>query len=185
MGRVTVPPILSRAAISLSALRRPLVARRVLPGLPARLRCERARWSRRRVATSTDEPAPRTLLPLSRRSRLAAGITAGAVGLLHQPFQPLPEPLRAIGGNACCCRLASRAGHPARAPACCFAGRPSTQWWARSREVPLGDHPSGGISRAFQPHYTMAFKARRTTAPRRRAPSSNSAGASRLKARRR
>lgn len=41
---MTVPPILLSAAISLAAKQRPLLARRVLPGLPSRRRCERAGW---------------------------------------------------------------------------------------------------------------------------------------------
>ncbi len=43
---------------------------------------------------------------------------------LTAPFHPLPEPVRAIGGTALCCRLASCARYQTRAPAYGFAGRP-------------------------------------------------------------
>lgn len=43
---------------------------------------------------------------------------------LTAPFHPLPDPLRAIGGTALCCRLASRRRYRRRAPAYGFAGRP-------------------------------------------------------------
>src|SRR6185503_10256423 len=68
-----------------------------------------------------DEPAPRTLLPIGQRSRLAAGIAAGAGRLLPYPFTPYLCHT-AIGGSALCCRLASRRRLHRRAPACCFAG---------------------------------------------------------------
>jgi hypothetical protein len=54
-----------------------------------------------------DEPVPHTLLPISRRSRLATDIAAGAGALLPHPFSPHLS-LAAIGGFALCCRLASR-----------------------------------------------------------------------------
>ncbi|GEM_PF-6301823 len=57
------------------------------PTSPSRLRCERAGWSRRRTAP-TDKPAPHTLLLISRRSRLAADITADAGARLPHPFTP-------------------------------------------------------------------------------------------------
>ncbi len=54
---------------------------------PLRRRCERARWYER-LAAPTDKPAPRTLLLISQRSRLAADIAADAGALLPHPFTP-------------------------------------------------------------------------------------------------
>lgn len=167
---------------------RPLVAHRALPGLPARLRCERAEWSN--VMGKHDS---HRLSPPHAPCSPSAGAVAWPPALLPTPlvsytnrFSPYLSLLQAIGGNACCCRLTSRAGHPARAPACDFAGRPSTQGWTRSREVPLGWNPAAAsIARPMQCNYSMPLKARWSTAPSRRAPSSRSAGASRLKASRR
>lgn len=149
--RVTVPPILFFAAISLSAYGRgPLWRAGCCPVYPRGCDAsKRGGTSARAIARApTDEPAPRTLLPISRRSRLAADIAADAGGPLTPPFHPSPVPSRAIGGSALCCRLASHGCYHPCAPAYGFAGRPSTLRWARSREVPLGVGPSGGLSRA-------------------------------------
>lgn len=70
MALVTIPPILSCVVISLSALRRPFLARWVLPslavlaamrinGLVQTYSCAEAHH------TPNDEPIPRTLLPIS------------------------------------------------------------------------------------------------------------------------
>lgn len=87
-----------------------------------------------------DKPAPRTLLPIGQRSRLAASITASAGALLPHPFTPyqcaggrLQLPAAYVptasgtlppthGGTALCCRLASRQCYHHRAPAYGFAG---------------------------------------------------------------
>ncbi|WP_041470308.1 hypothetical protein [Chloroflexus aggregans] len=69
----------------------------------------------------TDKPAPRTLLPIGWRSRLAADITAGAGRLLPDRFTPY----RLTGGTILCCRLASPVDHSTGALACCFARQPS------------------------------------------------------------
>lgn len=142
----TIPPILSFAAISLRAMRGPLMAWRVLPAVTvaAAMRASAVVFTRP-WPLPHDEPAPRTLLPVSRRSRLAAGITADAGALLPHPFTPYLSP-RAIGGSALCCRLASHKRYRLRAPAYCFAGQPSALRRTRSREVPLESRSSGGIS---------------------------------------
>ncbi len=54
---------------------------------PLRRRCERAGWYKR-LQAPTDKPIPRTLLPISQRSRLAADIAADAGRLLPYPFTP-------------------------------------------------------------------------------------------------
>ena len=103
---------------------------RAAPGLagatrPRRCGCGASeRGGARALRLPHDKPAPRTLLPIGRRSRLAAGIAAGAGAPLARPFTPHLCPW-AIGGSALCCRLASRRRRHRRAPACCFAGRPS------------------------------------------------------------
>jgi hypothetical protein len=96
-----VPPILLLAVISLSALRRPLLACRVLPGLTvaAAMRASGVvrTWGRKRYApTPTDEPAPRTLLPWpaqspGRRHRCRRRCALAA------PFHPLPVDNRRAG----------------------------------------------------------------------------------------
>jgi hypothetical protein len=89
---VTVPPILFSAAISLRARRRgPLLVRRVLPAIAvaAAMRASAVVLTpAARRQLPHDEPAPRTLLPIGQRSRLAAGIAAGAGALLPHPFTP-------------------------------------------------------------------------------------------------
>lgn len=89
---LAVPPILFETAIYLSA------DAEAAPGAPGVTRitvaaamraCGVVQAKHRQACTSpTDEPAPRTLLPISRRSRLAADIAAGAGRLLPGPFTP-------------------------------------------------------------------------------------------------
>jgi hypothetical protein len=170
---VTVPPILSYAAISLCAKRRPLLVWRGLPAVAvaAAMRASAVvQTPAARHRLPHDKPAPRTLLPISRRSRLAAGIAAGAGRPLPGPFTPYLCHA-AIGGSALCCRLASQRHYCRRAPACCFAGQPSIQMQnveckmqkrpfafsslhfalvrSGSREVPLEVRSSGGASPAI------------------------------------
>ncbi|MEM8535842.1 MAG: hypothetical protein AAGF95_33760 [Chloroflexota bacterium] len=45
-----------------------------------------------RLAAPTSKPAPRTLLPISQRSRLAADIAIDAGGLLPHPFTLCQQP---------------------------------------------------------------------------------------------
>ena len=63
------------------------------PASPLRRRCEQAGWCERPKAP-TDKPAPRTLLPIGQRSRLAADIAADAGEAITSPFQPLPGQAR-------------------------------------------------------------------------------------------
>ncbi len=117
---------------------------------PCRCRCDASLRGGRRAAVpqgapaATNEPAPRTLLSLGQRSRLAAAVADDAGGRLSHRFQPSPrsdwrlktsdwrtnnrlpapgsKPSLPFGGCACCCRLASHRRYHLRAPACCFAG---------------------------------------------------------------
>jgi hypothetical protein len=63
------------------------------PASPSRRRCEQAGWYKRPRAP-TDKPAPRTLLPIGQRSRLAADIAADAGEAFTSPFHPLPGEAR-------------------------------------------------------------------------------------------
>ena len=85
---VIVPPILFYAAISLRA------EAQAAPGLAGVIRPRRRggdaseRGGTNASRLPHDKPAPRTLLPLGQRSRLAAGIAADAGRLLPGPFTP-------------------------------------------------------------------------------------------------
>ncbi len=107
-------------------------------GVAAAMRANEVVIMRRNLATpfaATNEHAPHTLLPPSQRGRLAAAVAGDAGELLPHPFSP-HLCLAAIGGYACCCRLASSPAFAADAPACGFAGWPG-QKRPESREVPL------------------------------------------------
>ena len=82
------------------------------PASPSRLRCEQAGWYKRPRAP-TDKPAPRTLLPIGQRSRLAAGIAADAGRLLPYPFSASPVP---EGHRRVCSLLPSCVAAPLPAP---------------------------------------------------------------------
>ena len=85
---MTVPPILLFAAISLRAGAR---AAHGLVGVthPRRRGGDaNERGGANALRLPHDKPAPRTLLPIGQRSRLAAGIAAGAGALLPHPFTP-------------------------------------------------------------------------------------------------
>ena len=89
---VTVPPILFLVRhLSPRQRRRPFLVWRVLPAIAvaAAMRASavvRTYGRGNRARTPTVWPAPRTLLPISQRSRLAAGIAADAGALLPHPF---------------------------------------------------------------------------------------------------
>jgi hypothetical protein len=121
---------------------------------PVRLRCERTEWYKRNgavndTATPTDEPAPRTLLPLSRRSRLAADIAADAGGLLPHPFTPY---------RACPAGLLSVAGLrrtqlTPRTPPLTVSRGDLLLAEPGSREVPLGCSSDGSSRRRILAWY--------------------------------
>ncbi|NJP04401.1 MAG: hypothetical protein HC837_01585 [Chloroflexaceae bacterium] len=67
------------------------MACRVLPGLTVAA-AMRANEVVQTPEAPTNKPAPRTLLPIGQRSRLAAAITDDAGSLLHYPFTPYQHP---------------------------------------------------------------------------------------------
>ncbi len=111
------------------------MACRVLPGLTlaAAVRANaggtNARW------LPPGWPAPRTLLPISQRSRLAADIAADAGALLPHPFTPYQQRLAGLLSVAV---LRHRQFAPPAPPLTVSrGGLPHSFMWARSREVPL------------------------------------------------
>jgi hypothetical protein len=111
------------------------MACRVLPGLTlaAAVRANAggpdARW------LPPGWPAPRTLLPMSQRSRLAADIAADAGALLPHPFTPYQHRLAGLLSVAV---LRHRQFTPSVPPLTVSrGGLPQVSLWARSREVPL------------------------------------------------
>lgn len=188
MGRVTVPPILSRAAISLSALRRPLVARRVLPGLP-------------RGCDASERGGPDVALRLPPMSPPHAPCSPSA-GAVAWPPASLPTPLVSYtnrfspylslcgpsAGMLAVAVLRHAQVTPRVPPLAVSRGGLPRNGGRGVGKFLWGITPAAAYhapSSHLLYHGLHSFKARRTTAPRRRAPSSNSAGASRLKARRR
>jgi hypothetical protein len=111
------------------------MACRVLPGLTlaAAVRANAggpdARW------LPPGWPAPRTLLPMSQRSRLAADIAADAGALLPHPFTPYQHRLAGLLSVAV---LRHSQFTPSVPPLTVSrGGLPQVSLWARSREVPL------------------------------------------------
>jgi hypothetical protein len=121
------------------------------PPSPSRLRCERTRWCKCGICRSHAISPPHTPCSPSPAQSPSRRHCCQRRCALTAPFHPLPEPRRAIGGSALCCRLASRERYHPRAPACCFAGRRSALRRAGSREVPLENRSSGGALPAYAP----------------------------------
>ena len=127
---VAVPPILSCAAIYLRA------DARAAPGLagatrPRRRGCDASERGGTNVETARAAPYSHTISPPHAPCSPSAGAVAWPPTSLPAPVRsyrtlsPLTCAAWAIGGFACCCRLASRRRCHRRAPACCFAGQPS------------------------------------------------------------